>query len=153
MSRTARAVRSRDHHSTSSARRSRGFTLVELMIVVALIGVLAAVSVPNMQRYGYRAKRAEAMVVLEAIFKAQLAHYVEYGQYGDTFDEIDFKVDGAVAVNASTLQSSFYTYTVSAFAVDGMPGANFQAVATGDIDPSDDTLDILMIENDVIILE
>lgn len=58
-----------------------GFTLVELMIVVAIIGVLSAVAVPNFKKYQAKAKTSEAKVQLAAAYTAEQAFFGDYGMY------------------------------------------------------------------------
>lgn len=65
-----------------TSSRESGFTLVELVITVAIIGVLAVVGVPTYRRFIERAIQAEAKVSLGSIARAQQAYFAEYERYG-----------------------------------------------------------------------
>lgn len=62
-------------------RRQDGFTLVELMVVVAIIGLLSAVAIPNFQKYQARSKTSEAKLQLAAIYTAEASFYADYNMY------------------------------------------------------------------------
>ncbi len=59
----------------------KGFTLIELMIVVAIIGILAAVAIPQYQNFTKKSKASEAKVILDGIITAEAAYFAE----SDTF--------------------------------------------------------------------
>lgn len=141
----------------------KGFSLIELMIVVAIIGLLAMLGVPSFMRFLAKTKRAEAYVNLSSIYAAQKAYWAEHGKYSDTLSGpggIGWKPEGYRGGGAQ--ENFHYTY--------GFPGAEgknyftgklgatsadlsaghantqgFVAVAAGDID-GDGTADVLTID-------
>jgi type IV pilus assembly protein PilA len=61
----------------SRIKGSQGFTLIELMIVVAIIGILAAIAIPNFMTYQAKARQSEAKVSLGAMFTSATAYQAE----------------------------------------------------------------------------
>src|SRR5437868_13177613 len=62
-------------------RKQEGFTLIELMIVVAIIGILAAIAIPNFLQYQMKSRQSEAKTNLGAIKTSEVAFQAERGCY------------------------------------------------------------------------
>ena len=67
----------------SKLRSKKGFTLIELMIVVAIIGILAAIAIPNFLRFQAKSKQSEAKGNLGGIFTAEVAYQGERNFFGN----------------------------------------------------------------------
>ena len=70
---------------------AKGFTLIELMIVVAIIGILAAIAIPNFIKFQARSKQSEAKANLKAIFTAQKAFFQEKDRFSTLTGEVGFE--------------------------------------------------------------
>lgn len=102
----------------SRSNQPQGFTLIEMMIVVAVIGILAAVAIPQFLRYQTQARQSEAKTNLAGIFVAELAYYGENARFG-SFSEIIYSLIGP---------SNRYTYRSGAPGVGGGPSTGTENI-------------------------
>lgn len=135
-----------------------GFTLIELMVVVAIIALLSMLSIPSLMKFLAKAKRAEAYVNLNALAMAEKAYFADHGKYTTNLtgsDSLGWKPEGNFNytygfANGSEGKNYFIgqlntpasNLNNSSVTTDG-----FTIVAAGDID-GDGTPDILSIDQD-----
>lgn len=79
---------------TSVLKSNQGFSLVELMIVVAIIGLLAAVGVPQYQKFQARARSSEAKTALSSLYSSEMSFMSEWNVYSVDLRNIGFAVTG-----------------------------------------------------------
>lgn len=79
---------------------NKGFSLVELMVVVAIIGILSAIAIPNFQRFQRKSRQSEAKSTLGAIYAAQKAFHQEWNRYYNDLDVTGYVPSGQLRYNA-----------------------------------------------------
>lgn len=121
-------------------KNQKGFTLIELMIVVAIIGILAAIAIPNFMTFRLKAKTSEAKSNLGSIRTCEEAYKAEYDIYlaanrypsAAATGTSDAWIAGSTDFSAIGFFPSgkvYYDYSV-----DGIGASTYTAHAYGDLD-------------------
>ncbi len=122
--------------------RSSGFTLIELMVVVALIGILAAIAVPAYQEYARKARRADAKNALIALQLQQEKWRASNIRYTTTLADLNWLLstspDGYYSLNIAW--ATTFTYGIEAQPIGRQAGDRcgmFAVDESGPITPDD----------------
>lgn len=122
-------------------RNSKGFTLIELMIVVVIIGILAALAIPRFMRSTTKSKQSEAKQLLKQVYTMQRAYRQEFNTYACNGVTADSTTPAALAViGVDIMTNARYSYAITATALA------FTATATATGLDDDATNDIWVID-------
>ncbi len=77
-------------------KNQKGFSLVELMVVVAIIGILAAIAIPNYQKFQRKAQQVESKTMLSGLYASQITFQNEWNFLSASFQQIGFESIGDV---------------------------------------------------------
>lgn len=112
--------------------KNRGFTLIELMVTVAIAGVLASVALPSYNNYVKRSRVPAALEGLSAYYTRMEQRYQDVGNYGTSGTTCGVAVPTVVnfTVTCATA-SSAQNYTATATGTDTMVGYTYTITHTG----------------------
>lgn len=82
----------KSYQKTFPGVKNAGFTLIELLVVVLIIGILAAVALPQYEKAVLRSRYTELRVLAESIYKAEQVYHMANGKYALDFNELDISL-------------------------------------------------------------
>ena len=107
--------------------KRKGFTLIEMLVVVLIIGIIAAIALPQYQKAVLKSRYTQLMVMGDAIHRAQDAYYLAHGKYSLKINDLDITIPGDC-----TLSNKGGTITCSKFRCvvnDGWVNADINGIA------------------------
>ncbi|MDD1429470.1 prepilin-type N-terminal cleavage/methylation domain-containing protein, partial [Dolichospermum sp. ST_sed9] len=94
-------------HLLGKKKDNEGFTLLELLVVIIIIGILSAIALPSFLNQAAKAKQSEAKTYVGSVNRAQQSYRIENTSFGGTVGQLQ------IGIPTST---DYYTYAISAAA-------------------------------------
>lgn len=124
----------------TSQYHSKGFTLIEMMITVAIVGILAAIAYPSYTAQVQKSRRADAQVTLMEITQRQESYFLRNRSYTSDLTDLGYTVDGDGKATSNdghyllSATATATTFSIAAAPVSGKPQAQDAACQVMKID-------------------
>jgi type IV pilus assembly protein PilA len=111
-------------------KNESGFSLVELMVVVAIIGILASLAIPSVGKYMAKARQSEAKTQLASLYTAEKAFFAEYTSYDSRFGALGYSPEGKLRYNVGFTGIGVTAQPANGYIVPTTIPASFSLFAT-----------------------